>query len=80
MKRITRRDFLKISGLTLGGLAFSPFLPGLTDFDDSFVVRMEEDTEKQYVVRLEDLIKRGDIKANARVLPGDVLIIPEALF
>ncbi|HNC09180.1 MAG TPA: L,D-transpeptidase family protein [Anaerolineales bacterium] len=40
MKRITRRDFLKLSGLTLGGLAFSPFLPGLTDFDDSFVVRV----------------------------------------
>ena len=40
MKRITRRDFLKVGGLTLGGLAFSPFLPGLTDFDDSFVVRI----------------------------------------
>lgn len=31
---------MKLSGLTLGGLAFSPFLPGLTDFDDSFVVRI----------------------------------------
>lgn len=40
MKRVTRRDFLKLSGLALGGLAFSPFLPGLTDFDDSFVVRI----------------------------------------
>lgn len=45
MKRIThrainRRDFLKLGGLALGGLAFSPFLPGLTDFDDSFVVRI----------------------------------------
>jgi lipoprotein-anchoring transpeptidase ErfK/SrfK len=41
MKTIfSRRDFLKLSGLTLGGLAFSPFLPGLTDFDDSFVVRI----------------------------------------
>jgi lipoprotein-anchoring transpeptidase ErfK/SrfK len=40
MKRINRRDFLKLSGLTLGGLAFSPFLPGLTDFDDSLVVRI----------------------------------------
>ena len=38
--RFSRRDFLKLSGLTLGGLAFSPFLPGLTDFDDSFVVRI----------------------------------------
>lgn len=38
--KFSRRDFLKLSGLTLGGLAFSPFLPGLTDFDDSFVVRI----------------------------------------
>ncbi|MBM3125869.1 MAG: L,D-transpeptidase [Chloroflexi bacterium] len=37
---LSRRDFLKISGLSLGGLAFSPFLPGLTDFDDSMVVRI----------------------------------------
>jgi lipoprotein-anchoring transpeptidase ErfK/SrfK len=37
---LSRRDFLKLSGITLGGLAFSPFLPGLTDFDDSFVVRI----------------------------------------
>lgn len=37
---LSRRDFLKLGGLTLGGLAFSPFLPGLTNFDDSFVVRI----------------------------------------
>lgn len=37
---LSRRDFLKLSGFTLGGLAFSPFMPGLTDFDDSFVVRI----------------------------------------
>ncbi len=40
MNSISRRDFLKLSGLALGGLAFTPFLPGLTDFDDSFVVRI----------------------------------------
>jgi len=38
--KFSRRDFLKLGGLTLGGLAFSPFLPGLTSFDDSFVVRI----------------------------------------
>lgn len=56
---------------------------GLTAFADgnnAVLVRQEEGGEKQYVVRLEDLIKRGDIKANAKILPGDVLIIPEALF
>ncbi len=39
-EKFSRRDFLKLSGLALGGLAFSPFMPGLTDFDDSFVVRI----------------------------------------
>ena len=38
--QFSRRDFLKLGGLSLGGLAFSPFLPGLTSFDDSFVVRI----------------------------------------
>ncbi len=41
--KLSRRDFLKLSGLTLGGLAFTPFLPGLTDlgnFNDSFVLRI----------------------------------------
>ena len=38
--QLSRRDFLKLGGLTLGGLAFSPFIPGLTSFDDSFVVRI----------------------------------------
>ncbi len=41
--KFSRRDFLKLSGLTLGGMAFTPFLPGLTDFgdfNDSFVVRI----------------------------------------
>ena len=26
--QLSRRDFLKLGGLTLGGLAFSPFIPG----------------------------------------------------
>ncbi len=46
--KFSRRDFLKFTGLTLSGLAFSPFLPGLSDFDDSFVVRI---ATKQMPVR-----------------------------
>jgi lipoprotein-anchoring transpeptidase ErfK/SrfK len=38
--KFSRRDFLKLGGLTMSGLAFSPFVPNLTDFDDSFVVRI----------------------------------------
>jgi polysaccharide biosynthesis/export protein len=35
---------------------------------------------KSYRVRLKDLLKRGDISANVSVLPGDILIVPQATF
>lgn len=37
---LSRRDFLKISSLAAGATAFSPFLPDLTGFDDSNVIRV----------------------------------------
>lgn len=56
---------------------------GLTEFadgNDALVVRIVGGKQQQYSVRLEDLIKDGDISANAELLPGDVIIIPEAFF
>ncbi|MFT5174290.1 MAG: polysaccharide export outer membrane protein [Gammaproteobacteria bacterium] len=56
---------------------------GLTEFADgnkALLVRVVEGKQQQAVVRLEDLIKDGDISANVPVAPGDVLIIPEAWF
>ena len=38
------------------------------------VVKME------YTLRLKDLLRVGDISANADLLPGDILIIPEGWF
>ena len=38
------------------------------------------DGNKQYSVRLQDLIKRGDVTANVEMRPGDILIIPQSLF
>ena len=35
---------------------------------------------KQYTVRLKDLVKRGDVSANVEMKPGDVLIIPQSWF
>ena len=56
---------------------------GLTEFADgnkATIVR-EVDAEKvQFKVRLDDLIKRGDISANVGMKPGDILIIPESWF
>ena len=55
---------------------------GLTDFADgnrATLVRASEGN-KRYIVRLNDLVKRGDIDANVDVLPGDILIIPQGWF
>ena len=37
---LSRRDFLKISAAALGGLAFTPYVPPLKEFDDSQLVRV----------------------------------------
>jgi len=56
---------------------------GLTIFaagNRSIIVRQEAGEEKHYAVRLDDLLKEGDISANASLLPGDILIIPQSWF
>ena len=55
---------------------------GLTDFADgnaASILRVAEG-DKQYGVRIKDLIKRGDMSANVEMRPGDVLIIPQGWF
>ena len=56
---------------------------GLTEFasgNRSTINRVVDDEQIQISVRLEDLIKDGDISANMALLPGDILIIPESWF
>ncbi len=56
---------------------------GLTDYasgNEATVIRVLNGQQHQFAVRLEDLIRDGDISANAELLPGDVIIIPEAFF
>jgi len=46
------------------------------------LVRFDKESAKQteYQVRIGDLLKRGDSKANVMLAPGDVIIIPESMF
>ena len=56
---------------------------GITEFangDRAKLIRVVDGVQKEYTVRLESLIKDGDIGANVDILPGDILIIPEAWF
>ena len=48
MKKLTRRDFLKLGGLSLGGLAFTPSLRNILDFDDSDLVRVAANSVSVY--------------------------------
>lgn len=55
---------------------------GLTDFADGNAATILRTSEgnKQYSVRLKDLVKRGDISANVEVKPGDILIVPQSFY
>ena len=55
---------------------------GLTDFADGnrAIIQRTSEGNKQYSVRLKDLLKRGDLSANVEMRPGDILIVPQSLF
>lgn len=55
---------------------------GITDFaagNSASILRTSEGN-KQYSVRLDDLVKQGDVSANIEMKPGDVLVIPQSWF
>lgn len=56
---------------------------GLTEFadgNDAVLVRIENGKQKQYEILIDDLLKDGEISVNVDMLPGDIIIIPEAWF
>jgi polysaccharide export outer membrane protein len=56
---------------------------GLTEFaagNRATLVRTAAGQEEEYRVRLDDLVRDGDISANVAMRPGDVVIIPESYF
>lgn len=57
---------------------------GVTEFasgNRASIIRTSADGKAEKLpVRLNDLIKRGDISANLPMQPGDVLVIPESFF
>ncbi|MGH8615786.1 MAG: XrtA/PEP-CTERM system exopolysaccharide export protein [Gammaproteobacteria bacterium] len=56
---------------------------GLTEFaagNRATLIRSLRSGQQRIKVRLEDLLKDGDISANLKIMPGDVLLIPESWF
>ena len=62
--------------ISVGGL--SEFAAG----NRAKLIRFDKATgkQKEYSLRLGDLLKKGDSKANVMLMPGDVIIIPESTF
>jgi len=56
---------------------------GLTEFaagNRATIARTINGKRQQISVRLKDLVTDGDLSANIRMYPGDVLFVPEAWF
>lgn len=56
---------------------------GLSEFasgNRAKVVRRQDGKEISIRVRVDDLLNKGDMDQNIRMMPGDVLIIPESIF
>ena len=56
---------------------------GMTEYaagNKSVLVRLENGQQVSYSLRLDDLVKDGDISANMAMMPGDIVIISESWF
>ena len=56
---------------------------GVTEFasgNKANIIRTVDGRQQTIPVRLNDLIKDGDISANVSMRPGDVLVVPESFF
>lgn len=55
---------------------------GLTDFaaGNRAILLRSSENNKQYGLRIKDLLKGGDVGANVEMRPGDIVIIPQSLF
>lgn len=56
---------------------------GLTEYaagNNAKLVRMVNGVQKTFEIRIDDLIRNGEIDENIDMLPGDIVIIPEAWF
>ena len=58
---------------------------GLSEFaagDRARLIRFDRASgrQREYDLRIASLLRRGDVRANVRLEPGDVIIIPESMF
>jgi len=50
------------------------------DGNRASIVRIINGENQQFGIKINDLINKGNLAANVKILPGDIVIIPEAFF
>ena len=58
-------------------------LGGIGEYGDgnrSSIIRKINGEDRQFGVKIDDLIEKGDLTANVKIFPGDILIVPESCF
>ena len=73
---IPYKDSMSLLDLMIEVGGMTPFAAG----NRATIVRSVNGVQQEFRVRIADLIEDGDISANVNLLPGDILIIPEAYF
>ncbi len=75
-RRIPYRKHMTLLDLMIATNGITAYADG----NNSVLIRTVDGQEVTYSLRLDDLIKDGDISANMSMMPGDILIIAESWF
>jgi polysaccharide export outer membrane protein len=73
---IPYRDHMTVLDVMIATKGLTKFASG----NSAVIVRRAGTTRETIKVRLNDLLKDGDIDQNVEMLPGDTLIIPQSWF
>lgn len=74
--RVPYRKHMTLLDLVIAVNGLTPYADG----NNSVLVRMVDGKQQTYKLRIDDLVKEGDITANVSLMPGDILIIAESWF
>ncbi len=75
-KRIPYRKHMTLLDLIVAAGGLTPYAAG----NKSVLIRTVDGKQKTFRLRLDDLVREGDITANLSMMPGDIIIIAESWF
>ncbi|GAB5450548.1 MAG: polysaccharide export protein [Halioglobus sp.] len=75
-KRVPFRKHMTLLDLMINVRGLTAYADG----NNSVLIRTVDGKQTTYKLRLDDLVREGDISANLNMMPGDIIIIAESWF